>query len=594
MQLKVTKESQASEANGSLWYLLGLRSSLGFRLIVISIFPGTLSPIFLDRANYGGSYLLWVGLILLGHTGFAICILTFGKWIHRNTDRESRPVATLVAFMLAQAVRGSILGFSTVFLGFTDDPKLSFRIFSGGIFLSTVLSVIAISIAVYDQHSNLFKNLEQKSNNLVALQSTIDSRLKVATDNLRQFVQQVVTPRIEQIDQLLFALNSGGDKNNAIKEMQNYVDDELRPLSRQIAHDNTLIEIDLTIGKSKKRFDLPSHINLSISMRPFVTTLLFSITYAAAAQRNLTFKEAEPFNLISTVLIVSYFSLFKWIFSNRKFRLAIGIPIGIALFASAGPLVLYVESFTNILIPTNISIATIFVGIIYGVANLGYTILTSQRSNLISDLTKTNTDLESTISLLRQREWIARRQVGYVMHGSLQSSLNAAVLQLGSSSEPSTTLIESLRNEISQALALVGSDSGQGYLFEQAKIEITRLWAGTIQINWVVDPEVFTQLGKNPATSECLAEVVREAVTNAAKHGSATRIEIAVNVEGPVVKLQVYDNGKSAKAGIIKGLGSELFDDVCSWWQLNFDATSGTTLIAELMLKNRVGQKFEI
>jgi light-regulated signal transduction histidine kinase (bacteriophytochrome) len=210
---------------------------------------------------------------------------------------------------------------------------------------------------------------------------------------------------------------------------------------------------------------------------------------------------------------------------------------------------------------------------------------------MISDLTELNRELEFTISLLRQSEWIARRQVGYVMHGSLQSSLNAAVLKLGSSSDPSAKLIESIRSEISRALLLLGADSGQGYLFEQAKDEITQIWAGTIQINWIVDTQVFTQLRENPATSECLAEVVREAISNAAKHGSATKIEIAVSVEDSAVKLQVVDNGTSSKAGITQGLGSELFDDVCSYWSLDANPGRGMTLNAKLVLKDWIWPK---
>ena len=153
------ESTKVDSENNSLWYLLGLRSSLSFRLTLLFVFPGSLSPIFIDQADFGGSYLLWVGLILLAHSGFTITILIAGRLIHGKRQNESHPIATLIAFIAAQSVRGSILGFSTVFLGFTDDPKLAFRIISGGVFISTVLSVIAISIAIFDQHSNLVRNL---------------------------------------------------------------------------------------------------------------------------------------------------------------------------------------------------------------------------------------------------------------------------------------------------------------------------------------------------------------------------------------------------------------------------------------------------
>ena len=581
------ESTKVDSENNSLWYLLGLRSSLSFRLTLLFVFPGSLSPIFIDQADFGGSYLLWVGLILFAHSGFTITILIAGRLIHGKRQNESHPIATLIAFIAAQSVRGSILGFSTVFLGFTDDPKLAFRILSGGVFISTVLSVIAISIAIFDQHSNLVRNLENKTSESSQLRISMDTRLQEATKNLRQYAQQVVAPRVEQIDQLLVSLKSGGDKDNAVHEMQEYVETELRPFSHQIAHDKSLQALDVNIETSTKKLELPKTINLTQSMRPYVTTVLFLITYAAAAQRNMTFVEALPFNIITTGLLISYFVFFKKLFGNREIPLAIGLVVGASIFASVGPLILFVESYMPIEIPQHISGANVFVGLIYGFANLGYTILTSQRTSLIAELTSTIENLESTISLLSQKEWIARRQVGYVMHGSLQSALNAAVFQLGATNDPTPELIESVRGDIAGALARVGFESGQSYSFEQAQQEISKIWAGTVETKWQVEPEALEALRKNPATSECLAEVLREAVSNASKHGQATTVEITVNIEDSAISLQAKDNGKSVNTGKTQGLGTELLDDVCSSWSLEPDPKTGMILTAKLAIQDQ-------
>ena len=580
------KLSQGDSSKDSLWFLLGLRSSLGFRLLILFILPGALSPIFIDRSDYGGSSLLWLGLILLAHLGFSATILLARKLIHGERRDESHPVATLVAFVVAQSVRGSILGYSTVFLGFTDDPRLAFRILSGGVFISTVLSVIAISIAVFDQHSTLVKDLETKSSELSQLRLSLDTRIQEATRNLRLYAQQVVSPRIDQIDNLLVSLKSGGNKVQAIQQMQEYIESELRPFSHQIAHDKSLSSIQVYADESKKTFQLPATINLSQSIRPYVTTVLFFITYAAAAQRTMTLLESLPFTVITTILLISYFTFFKKVFGDREISLAIGLVIGASVFAIVGPLILFVESFLKIQVPQHISGATVFVGLIYGFANLGYTILTSQRTRMISELTSTIENLESTISLLNQKEWISRRQLGYVMHGSLQSALNAAVLQLGSSNAPTPELIESVRSEIAAALARVGFESGQSYSFEQARQEISKIWSGTIEIKWVITPEAAAALLSNSATSECLAEVLREAVSNASKHGKATKVEIAVNIEDSTIVLQVEDNGTSENTGNTQGLGSELFDDVCAQWERVRTESGGMKLTATLILEH--------
>jgi hypothetical protein len=270
---------------------------------------------------------------------------------------------------------------------------------------------------------------------------------------------------------------------------------------------------------------------------------------------------------------------------NRETPLAIGLLVGALIFASVGPLILFVESYIPIEIPQHISGATVFVGLIYGFANLGYTILTSQRTSLIAELTSTIENLESTISLLSQKEWLSRRQVGYVMHGSLQSALNAAVLQLGAAKDPTPELIESVRGDIAGALARVGFDSGQSYSFEQAQQEISKIWAGTVETKWQVQPEALEALRRNPATSECLAEVLREAVSNASKHGQATMVEIVVNIEDSAISLQAKDNGTSLNTGKTQGLGTELLDDVCSSWTLEPAPAGGMILRANLLLE---------
>ena len=109
--------------------------------------------------------------------------------------------------------------------------------------------------------------------------------------------------------------------------------------------------------------------------------------------------------------------------------------------------------------------------------------------------------------------------------------------------------------------------------------------AGTIETKWQVAPGALEALRKNPATSECLAEVLREAVSNASKHGKATKVEITVNIEDSVLVLEAKDNGSSSNTGKTQGLGTELLDDVCSSWSLEPDRKSGMILTARFALE---------
>lgn len=569
----------------SLWYLLGLRSSLGFRVIGLFIIPSALSPLFIDRGTYGGSYFLWFGLIALAHLSFSIALLICRQIIHGNRKHESHPVKTLIAFFVAQSVRGSVLGFSVVNLGFTDDPQLSFRIVSGGIFISVILSIVAISVAEYDIHSNLVRDLETRTIELELIRDSMEDRLQVTEDNLRTFAVQTISPRITEIDGQLAALKSGGDKGLALKQLQHYVDDELRPFTHQIAHESMSSLVSNLTKQEVRKFRIPRQITVANSFRPFVSTLLFEVTLVAAGQRTMTVVEVLPAALFTTLFFVSYFVLFQKMFAGREFGSLPGTIIGLTIFAIVGPLALTISELLGLAIPEHIKIAVIFIGLVFGSVNFGLTLLTSQRTELATQLGEAIEQLSSVVSILRQREWIVRRRVSYVMHGSLQSSLNAAVLKLGASSDPSEEMIDQIRSEISQALDRIWQNPSEEHSFAKAQQEITNVWAGTVQVNWKIADIVSQALDTNPTTAECLGEVVREAVSNASRHGGADFVEIQITIENKRVLVTAVDNGSSTNTGKTQGLGSALLNDVCNSWSLDANLGGGMTLRAKLLLE---------
>jgi hypothetical protein len=172
------------------------------------------------------------------------------------------------------------------------------------------------------------------------------------------------------------------------------------------------------------------------------------------------------------------------------------------------------------------------------------------------------------------------------MHGSLQSALNAAALRLGANPNPDKQLLESIRHDIANALKRIGFEGPEQYTFGIAKQEITDIWSGTVEIKWLVGPGVESKLSQNLTTSECLAEVLREAVSNASNHGSATQVEIKLESAKKVLEIEILDNGTPKNTGITQGLGSELMDDVCDWWQLSPNLSGGTILRARMILEN--------
>ncbi|CAB4329716.1 MAG: hypothetical protein F2839_00285 [Actinobacteria bacterium] len=569
----------------SIWFLLGLRSSLSMRVSFLFLIPGSLSPIFVDRANYGGSLLLWIQIVLIAHAIFTVVLLISQKLIHGSRQTESHPALTVVAFVVAQMCRGGFVGQYIVDLGLSDDPQWTFRFISGGIFILTISSVLAVSVSAFDQHGKIVFDLAKRLADLEDLRSTMDDRLAALNGQLRDYANEVISPRLEEIDELLISIKSVEDTSKAIFDLQRYVDDELRPLSHKIARDRSAVHLDNAKTVHANRFTIPRSMVLSESIRPFVSTGLFFITFAAAAQRTMIFQRSLLFQLATLVSLLAYFYIVRQALGTRILPTPIAVLVGLGIFALTGPYVLAVLTSLGIESPPHISVATILVGILFGSANVVYSLLTSERLQLSASLQLANREIEDAVSLLKQREWIARRRVSYAMHGTLQSSLNAAILRLGYSEVPTNSTIDEIRFDIAHALDRVKREQGSDYLFRAAKYEITHLWAGTIDINWNIDDQTMAVLDLNPTASECLAEVIREAVSNASRHGNATHIDIDISVNRLILTVRAVDNGKLIDHEAIPGLGHELLDDVCIQWSLVPEPNGGMNLTAKILLE---------
>jgi two-component sensor histidine kinase len=146
-------------------------------------------------------------------------------------------------------------------------------------------------------------------------------------------------------------------------------------------------------------------------------------------------------------------------------------------------------------------------------------------------------------------------------------------------------MIDQIRSEISHALDRVWQERSEDYSFARAQQEITNIWEGTVQVNWKMADRVSQVLNENPTTAECLGEVVREAVSNASRHGSADLVEIEINLLDTTVLVKAVDNGSTANTGNTLGLGSELLNDVCSSWSLEPVPAGGMILRANLLLE---------
>lgn len=170
------------------------------------------------------------------------------------------------------------------------------------------------------------------------------------------------------------------------------------------------------------------------------------------------------------------------------------------------------------------------------------------------------------------------RDVAQKLHGPVQARLTACAVAMEEAARSQDTLLyrESLEraHRILNSSLFVETDRDP-HTLEEAIEWATEPWRGLVGITWAIEPG----LGGSSDDDALVESVVEEAISNAVRHGRATRIQIDITSAYDGITLQVDDNGNGPTTQS-PGLGSRLFERTSRGrWSLgNSSQTPGACL----------------
>ncbi len=174
-------------------------------------------------------------------------------------------------------------------------------------------------------------------------------------------------------------------------------------------------------------------------------------------------------------------------------------------------------------------------------------------------------------ALVRQDAWVTRRRLANTMHGEIQGRILASALRIrGMGPEEEAQELASLSGDLHRVLD-AGTSSDDWHLAWDRLIEMWE-FSLNLQVEW--DERADDLLGRDPVAGAALVAAAGEAITNAVRHGHATRAGIAVTVQdGDSIAVSVTDDGRitdqSGSAGEgSPGMGTATLDAVCLRWAL--------------------------
>jgi len=548
---------------------------------------GAIGPLLLDRPVGGGDFLAWLWVAVCGELTLLVCFPLARRLVHARresggtpqarrsadqaTDRATRPVATLLALLMAAVLRGLVVALMAQPLITTSlAAELSYRLTAALLLQLGFLILIALLQNDRDDHRALVATLRERERQLIELDATAAERLAVMHRQLVDEVQASIDPELDRLLQGLDGRSARADTAASVQQITELIEHQVRPIGRRLAF-TTIGEVPIPAVASPyqtSRTPLPRRLAVVDCLLTWPSVWVVFVASIIGAMRNAAGGQQVTFILGMTGttmlgLLLARRAAIRWA-PPTAVTIAVVMGLNCAL-PTLALWVMYREGITG----SNAVVTAAAVGAAIGAFSAGYGAVNQGRLQAEQELQAAVVRLESSVNVLRQKAWVIRRQLGYFMHGALQGSLFAAAMRLASAESADDRAVESILLDVRRTLARLESATCADVDIEAALEDLTTLWSGTCEVDVELGEGERVELVARPETAACTAELIREGIGNAVRHGEATGVRVAIQSADGMLRIEVIDDGPRWSGQGTPGLGSRMRDEMCLDWSLD-------------------------
>jgi len=554
--------------------------SLSNLTIVGAAFPVVLSNLVLDFGREKGTFGNWFLIAVLGYLSVAAVLLLARALLSGKTQPA---IVYLFVFLFAGFVRGVVILQVGIELGVIPPEEWQYRLLGSPLFILLSLSLVTVLVSNSERATQELAKLETSRLVLEKRLNSMRAEISRLNSEVAGNVSGLISPVIQE---LMVKIKGSKELAREIQELRTTVDEVVRPLSIEIAaKTDEMTDPEVTAAKVSIRdnFRLDSKVKVANQIVPFWSAALITLISTPAA---VVFyrQDALPALALFALATLVTLELAALVFRRLQLRAAAALLLQMTIFAAAGAASTVALSLANLGAGLYPSARIITLTLIIGLAMFIGQIRQIQRYASQQKAREVNEQLELLNSQARRELWLNRRRIATVLHGPVQAALYASAMRLAQSSRPSKKLIQSVNQDLADALDVLKFDSLEETDLRDVIGQITEVWSGTCEIYSNISKAVYQVTKKNPLVGEAVTEVLREAVSNAIKHGSATEIEIEAKVTAKLVVISIVNNGKSPVNSRGNGFGSKLYSELTHTWQLERTADSRTKFSATVFV----------
>jgi hypothetical protein len=536
-------------------------------------------------------------LAVLSHSATGLVWFLARFTFLRRNERKPRLLLTLTTYTVSGVARSLTMGFTTVFLGLETDPAYINRVASGGILVLVWASLVTVLVDSGKRQLQIIEDLEQKNLYLISSREKSLETLKTYTAEVFSKTNKVIKESFESITRSL-KLTHNLESAQISKSLYNLVDDVVRPLSQEIVLSEPRFEqrssnIAIKPTWSSRFYNFKFTLNNLTLVEPFgtqITPWIVLLTGLPTFALNSTAFETLIFVL--SVLSTSYVG---YELANRflrssltkvalPWRVLFVLTIWVSAAATAGFICSNIPGVEQIM-PR---MALTFTGIMF-LSSLLSAVLIAQRQSLKileKELTTTNAAIQWNIDRLNQSLSVEKKKISLLLHGDIQSQIVSVALNLQDKSDfkesDFDSILENLQTSCVQALTVEKTLTDPVLILDS----IVQVWRSNVQIALNYSVETISRLKFDAVATFAVIEIVREAISNAVKHGNSTkiRIDLAVDIDANL-RIEVLNNGLTFTKPKTPGFGLVVFDELSRKWNIA-NTGEGVCLTATVALSS--------
>ena len=506
--------------------------------------------------------LLWILLGFLAHSTMYPFVY-YAKTVKKLSDQ-------FLLVILMGIARGSVVGLIAPLMGLHDSLPVPQRIYNSTLAVFYWMQAGAVIV----QYGAIFKETVKKLLTEI-LEKGIVNLPEVAKSSTSELVT-IIGYLQEKIIKTVGSKPSRAEIEQASSEIDSLIDTHIRPLSQSGWKDGNLVWIRAGFFAVLRR----TITNQKIPVIPVIV---------------LTF----PFSLVVQITRIGFWASvvvqLTWItlvvILDRFILPQVSIERGYAkmnlLFLASLIILMYPVTFTvQALLPfgTPTSQTAMVLGyLISSVTQTGFFLIGAMLFSIQSDQGFAFQFLSDIIKKGELEELLKQTQSGNLdskfaqyVHAEVQSQLLACKLLLLKAAESDFELfppeitkqiidrMEKIKAPYLRPVARITSDRVQ---------ELSQSWLGLADISYSLSPDLHQLQNYSDITSQ----LIEEAVVNAIRHGSATKIRIESRNLDDLLEVVITDNGKLEGNKSKGGLGTILFNTFTKDWKVS--DISGQTVL---------------